>query len=129
MSYNIKYYNQLNDIVDNTPQIDINPSLYNRPVNDPQTIVAIILRGLKKSIKTFFSGLTFLWYIVESFRIIKRKHIKPYKSKSIYDKVKYITSTVSYYTAHDAKVHVSMLEFISENLIQTTSILITSKAI
>ena len=48
--YNVKYYNKVNDVIDNELKLDCNPSLSDSPVKYPQPIVTIRVRGFKKSI-------------------------------------------------------------------------------
>ena len=49
--------------------------------------------------------------------MIKRRHTRPHERIMCYNKVKYITYEVPYYTAHDVKVPLFMPEFSIRNII------------
>ena len=104
-----------------------NYSLADGPAKDPQPIVTMKLRGGNESRNTLFCGLTFLWDSGAFIRITRKKHIKPYESKLISNKVKYSTYTDLYWTIHDTKFHFSMQYFSSRKLPQTVSTFIMSK--
>ena len=84
-----------------------NYSLVDIPIQYPQPIVTIILRGGKTPERPFFSP-TYLWDGKSSNRVINKKHIKYYKSKSIYNKVEYSIATGLYCTTQCVKVHFIM---------------------
>ena len=117
VSSNVKYYNKLNDVVANELKFDINPSLADIPVKEPQPLVTIILIGGKKSRNTLLYGLTCLWHSRDSGSIIKRKNIKKYKSKLISNKAKYSTASGPYCITHYAKVPYIITEFSSRKII------------
>ena len=74
-------------------------------------MVTISLRASKKYRRTLNSGLTLLWEIGFIESMINSKHINPYKSKLISNKVEYRTASGPYKTTHDVKVPFSMPEF------------------
>ena len=58
-----------------------------------------------------------MWDIRDTNTKIKRRHNKLYKRKIHSNKVEYSTDAVTYWTTHDVKVSLIMLEFSSSKII------------
>ena len=104
MTDNIKKNkNQHNDAIEYEPRFGNKFSLSSGN-KDPLSVVTVEFIGVKKQRATTSAGLTCLWDSGAAENMIKIRHTKPYKLNIRSTKVKYSTSTGTYYMMHDIKV-------------------------
>ena len=118
MTDNIKTNkDQHNDVIENEPNFDGSFNL-SRRTKDPLPVVTIRLRGVRKHRATTVDGLTCLWIIGATNRMIKIRHTKYYGHKMQSNKVEYSTAAGLYCTAYDVKGTFYIPEFSSSKIIE-----------
>ena len=86
------------------PKSDITYNLFICPTKYTFSVLAVSLRGRKKSISMIVSGMKCLWNSLTTNSIIKRKHTQPYECNICSNKIKYSIAAGLYYATHAAEV-------------------------
>ena len=92
MKNNINNKYQCNDVIEYEPKFDGKSSLSSGS-KDPLPVVTVSIWGGKKQRSTIIDGLTCLWDIGYTNRMIKMRQTKPYNWNMSYNKVEHSTAS------------------------------------